>query len=116
MENVVKPQYTGTPTQAYYSWGQRPLIMQPTEREQWNTTVPAGQAWGAASAQGAGINQLNVQNLVNQTLGRGQAISAYPYAVPAQLSPSYSNPQLNALVNAALAQGSMAAGGPVVPT
>ena len=116
--NVVKPQLQGTGTQANYYWGGRPLIQNPGDVNNWNTQIPANtQAWGATSAQGVGANSLNISNLINDTLGLGHALSAYPGPVaPTPVQPGTTNAYINQLVNQTLNQGSMAAGGPVAPS
>jgi len=109
-------EYAGTPTQATHYWGRHPYVSDLAHIEDYNQ-IPAGQAWGATSAQGVGANKMNINDLINATLGRGAQLSAYPYAVAP--NPAFSvpgQPTMQELIDATLAQGAAAAGGPVAPT
>jgi len=117
--NVVHPQLQGQGTQTNYYWGARPLIQNPADINQWNTAIPAeARAWGATSAQGVGANRMNLNSLINETLGMNQARSAYPYAIASPVAPTNyaKTASVNGLVNATLAAGQQASGlAPVAP-
>lgn len=95
------------------------MIQNPADVNNWNTQIPANaQGWGAASAQGVGSNTMNIQDLIAESLGQSQALSAYPRASLAPVVPAnYTNfPSINTLVNQTLGLGQAAAGGPVAPS
>ena len=116
---AVQPQLQGQGTQANYYWGERPLIKNLSDINQWNTAIPAGaQAWGATQAAGTGADRLNLASLINETLGINQARTAYPRAIASPVAPqNYAQTaSVNDLVNSTLGLGQAAAGGPVAPT
>jgi len=106
----------GTPTQATHYWGQHPYVTDLAHIADYDK-LPAAQPWGAQYAAGVGPNRVDINSLINSTLGRGQQLSAYPgpiapnpaFAIPGQ-------PTMQELINATLAQGAAGAGGPVAPT
>ena len=117
--NVIHPQLPGQGTQANYYWGGRPLIQNPADVNNYNTQIPASaQAYGATSAQGVGSNTINIQDLIAESLGQSQALSAYPRAGLAPVVPAnYTNfPSINTLINQTLGLSQAAAGGPVAPS
>ena len=66
---AIRPQYAGTPTQANYFWGQRPLIQTAADIDQFNTAVPQTNPFaGAAYAQGVGPNRLDINQFIRQYL------------------------------------------------
>jgi hypothetical protein len=94
--------------------------MNASDVNQWNTQIPSSAApWGVTEATNT-PGQLNINDLVAQTLGQGAALSAYPNAVSPPVYPTVntSNASINDIVNATLGLGQLASGAvtPVAPT
>ena len=98
---AISPQYSGTPTQTQYYYGQRPLIQTAADVNQFNTAVPATNPFaGAAYAQGVGPNKLDVNQFIQQ------------YLTPEQY---YALTGSSAAYPQTIASGTSYAGGPVAP-
>jgi hypothetical protein len=77
----------GTPTQATHYWGQHPYVTDVAHISNYDILPPA-QPWGAQYAAGVGPNALNLQQLIDLTLGRGAQLGAYPGPVTGPIAPT----------------------------